>query len=237
VLAIMEFMNAINLANDPDSDKDRNTDDMKSDNVIEEPKSDLESEPVIKRLLSKGKSRVVFHLTSSMAEAQVLLMNENGDLLATLSQNNLSTDIKVFTSSFSIKAALGNLKISDDSLRSNHPYFWVCDMRNPGGSFVEIDFCSYSVGDEDYCGYDYSLVGKLSEVRIVYLNRFVQELTGYFMGLVPKSNDGVVKLKDNVTNSEKWVSKTDMEGSPALKLDVSFSRPIIVMPHDTNSHE
>ncbi|XP_073352999.1 uncharacterized protein [Aegilops tauschii subsp. strangulata] len=237
VLAIMEFMNAINLANDPDSDKDRNTDDMKSDNVIEEPKSDLESEPVIKRLLSKGKSRVVFHLTSSMAEAQVLLMNENGDLLATLSQNNLSTDIKVFTSSFSIKAALGNLKISDDSLRSNHPYFWVCDMRNPGGSFVEIDFCSYSVGDEDYCGYDYSLVGKLSEVRIVYLNRFVQELTGYFMGLVPKSNDGVVKLKDNVTNSEKWVSKTDMEGSPALKLDVSFSRPIIVMPHDTNSHD
>lgn len=95
VLAIMDFMNAINLANVPDSDKDRNTDDTKSGNAVEEPKSDLESEPVIKRLLSKGKSRVVFHLTSSMAEAQVLLMNENGDLLATLSQNNLSTDIKV----------------------------------------------------------------------------------------------------------------------------------------------
>lgn len=47
--------------------------------------------------------------------------------------------LKVFTSSFSIKAALGNLKISDDSLRSSHPYFWVCDMRNPGGrSFVEV---------------------------------------------------------------------------------------------------
>ena len=63
------------------------------------------------------------------------------------------------------------------------------------------------------------------------------QITGYFLGLVPKSSDGVVKLKDNVTNSEKWVSKTDIEGSPALKLDVSFSRPIIVMPHDTNSHE
>lgn len=57
------------------------------------------------------------------------------------------------------------------------------------------------------------------------------------MGLVPKSSDSVVKLKDNVTNSEKWVSKTDMEGSPALKLDVSFSRPIIVMPRETNSSE
>jgi vacuolar protein sorting-associated protein 13A/C len=92
----MEFMNAINLASAPDSDKDKNADDnTESDNVVEEPISDLESEPNIKRLLSKGKNRVVFHLTSSMAEAQVLLMNEKGDLLVTLSQNNLSTDIKV----------------------------------------------------------------------------------------------------------------------------------------------
>uniref|UniRef100_A0A0Q3N5I8 PH domain-containing protein n=1 Tax=Setaria italica TaxID=4555 RepID=A0A0Q3N5I8_SETIT len=237
VIAIMEFMNAINLANGPDTNKYKDTYPATvEDGTIEESKSDLEPEPAIKGLLAKGKSRIVFHLTSSMAEAQILLMNENGDRLATLSQNNLSTDIKVFTSSFSIKAALGNLKISDDSLRSSHPYFWVCDMRNPGGrSFVEIDFSSYNVGDEDYCGYDYSLAGQLSEVRIVYLNRFVQEIISYFMGLVPKSSDGVVKLKDDVTNSEKWVSKTDMEGSPALKLDVSFSRPIIVMPRETDS--
>ncbi|RLN19158.1 hypothetical protein C2845_PM02G19660 [Panicum miliaceum] len=223
VIAIMEFMNSINLANGPDTDKDKDTYPATvEDGTIEESMSDLGPEPAIKGLLAK--------------EAQILLMNENGDRLATLSQNNLSTDIKVFTSSFSIKAALGNLKISDDSLRSSHPYFWVCDMRNPGGrSFVEIDFSSYNVGDEDYCGYDYSLVGQLSEVRIVYLNRFVQEIISYFMGLVPKSSDGVVKLKDDVTNSEKWVSKTDMEGSPALKLDVSFSRPIICMPRETDS--
>ena len=63
------------------------------------------------------------------------------------------------------------------------------------------------------------------------------QVISYFMGLVPKSSDGVVKLKDDVTNSEKWVSKTDMEGSPALKLDVSFSRPIIVMPRETDSAE
>ncbi|CAD6212089.1 unnamed protein product [Miscanthus lutarioriparius] len=223
VIAIMEFMNAINLANGSDTDKDKNTYPATvEDGTIEESKSDLEPAPTIKR----------------MAEAQILLMNENGDRLATLSQNNLSTDIMVYTSSFSIKAALGNLKISDDSLLSSHPYFWVCDMRNPGGrSFVEIDFTSYNVGDEDYCGYDYSLVGQLSEVRIVYLNRFVREIISYFMGLVPKSSDAVVKLKDDETNSEKLVSKTDMKGSPALKLDVSFSRPIIVMPRETDSND
>ncbi|KAK3153327.1 hypothetical protein QOZ80_2BG0170820 [Eleusine coracana subsp. coracana] len=238
VIAIMEFMNAINISNVTETNKDKDTrlDSVEDNYTVEESKSSLEPEPAIKRLLNKGKSRTVFHLTSSMAEAQILLMNENGDRLATLSQNNLSTDIKVFTSSFSIKAALGNLKISDDSLRSSHPYFWVCDMRNPGGrSFVEIDFTSYSVGDDDYCGYDYSLEGQLSEVRIIYLNRFVQEIISYFMGLVPRSSDGVVKLKDDVTNSEKWVSKTDIEGSPALKLDVSFTRPVIVMPRGTDS--
>ncbi|KAL6642664.1 hypothetical protein ACP70R_020845 [Stipagrostis hirtigluma subsp. patula] len=237
VIAIMEFMNAINVANGPDTDKGVYLD-SEEHGTVEESKSHVEPEPAIDTLLTKGKSRIVFHLTSSMAEAQILLMNESGDRLATLSQNNLSTDIKVFTSSFSIKAALGNLKISDDSLRSNHPYFWVCDMRNPGGhSFVEIDFSSYNVDDEDYCGYEYSLVGQLSEVRIVYLNRFVQEIISYFMGLVPKSSDGVVKLKDEATNSETWVSKNDMEGSPALKLDVSFKRPIIVMPRETDSND
>lgn len=29
--------------------------------------------------------------------------------------------------------------ISDDSLPASHMYFWMCDMRNPGGSsFVEV---------------------------------------------------------------------------------------------------
>lgn len=49
---------------------------------------------------------------------------------------------QVFPSSFSIKASLGNLKISDDSLLTSHIYFWACDMRNPGGSsFVEVWLC------------------------------------------------------------------------------------------------
>lgn len=42
---------------------------------------------------------------------------------------------------------------------------------------VQLLFSSYSSDDEDYEGYDYSLIGKLSEVRIVYLNRFIQEVT------------------------------------------------------------
>lgn len=57
------------------------------------------------------------------------------------------------------------------------------------------------------------------------------------MGLVPDSSSGVVKLKDQVTNSEKWFTTTEIEGSPAVKLDLSLTQPIILMPRSTDSLE
>ncbi|KAK7309084.1 hypothetical protein RJT34_05549 [Clitoria ternatea] len=240
ILAIMEFINSINmedgnLASSSDSystaimknDVSRDVDDMHATAI---------EEHAVKGLLGKGKSRVMFNLTLKMAQAQILLMKENETKLACLSQESLLTDINVFPSSFSIKAALGNLKISDDSLPSSHLYYWACDMRNPGGrSFVELEFTSFSNDDEDYEGYDFSLFGELSEVRIVYLNRFVQEVVGYFMGLVPNSPKSVIKVTDQVTNSEKWFSASEIEGLPAVKFDLSFKKPIILMPRRTDS--
>ncbi|TQD75366.1 hypothetical protein C1H46_039097 [Malus baccata] len=245
ILAIMEFVSAINIKDERcESFSDSSSapivkQDISRDDAVDGPQSVTINEPSVKGLLGKGKSRVVFNLTLNMARAQIILMNEDESKLAVLSQDNLVTDIKVFPSSFSIKAALGNLRISDESLPSSHMYFWACDMRNPGGSsFVELVFTSFSVDDEDYEGYEYSLYGQLSEVRIVYLNRFIQEVASYFMGLVPKNPNnpkGVVKLKDQVTNSEKLFTTSDFEGSPALKLDVSLRKPIILMPRKTDS--
>lgn len=41
---------------------------------------------------------------------------------------------------------------------------------------LQLEFCSFNADDEDYEGYEYSLHGQLSEVRVVYLNRFIQEV-------------------------------------------------------------
>lgn len=57
------------------------------------------------------------------------------------------------------------------------------------------------------------------------------------MGLVPNNSKAVVKLKDQVTNSERWFTTSEIEGSPALKLDLSLRKPIIVMPRRTDSLE
>ncbi|KAL2987622.1 hypothetical protein AAZX31_11G038900 [Glycine max] len=241
ILAIMEFMNSINIedknlatSSDSSSTAARMINDISRD--VDDLQATAIEEHAVKGLFGKGKSRVMFNLTLKMAQAQILLMKENETKLACLSQESLLTDIKVFPSSFSIKAALGNLKISDDSLPSSHLYYWACDMRNPGGrSFVELEFTSFSNDDEDYEGYDFSLFGELSEVRIVYLNRFVQEVVGYFMGLVPDSPKSVVKVTDQVTNTEKWFSASEIEGSPAVKFDLSLKKPIILMPRKTDS--
>lgn len=50
--------------------------------------------------------------------------------------------------------------------------------------FVQLEFVSFNADDLDYEGYEYSVTGKLSEVRVVFLNRFIQEVNTSFS--VPK---------------------------------------------------
>lgn len=63
------------------------------------------------------------------------------------------------------------------------------------------------------------------------------QVISYFMGLVPNTSVDVVKVKDQVTNLEKWVKTSEIEGSPAVKLDLSLRKPIILMPRRTDSLE
>lgn len=99
ILAIMEFVDAINV-------KDEACESFSDDSsvpIVQRGVSEVEmdenqsivEEPVVKGLLGKGKSRIIFYLTLNMARAQILLMNENETKFATLSQDNLCTDIKV----------------------------------------------------------------------------------------------------------------------------------------------
>lgn len=97
VLAIMEFVDAIN-AKDEACESFSDNSPIVQRGVLEEEMDDnqlMVEEPVVKGLLGKGKSRIIFYLTLNMARAQILLMNENETKLASLSQDNLLTDIKV----------------------------------------------------------------------------------------------------------------------------------------------
>lgn len=56
-------------------------------------------------------------------------------------------------------------------------FFWLPDIN----ILFQFKFDSYSAEDDDYEGYDYSLHGRLSAVRIVFLYRFVQEVSFNFL--------------------------------------------------------
>ena len=99
ILAIIEFVDAINAKDEAcESFSDDSLAPIVQRGVSEEEMDDNQSmveEPVVKGLLGKGKSRIIFDLTLNMARTQILLMNENETMFATLSQDNLLTDIKV----------------------------------------------------------------------------------------------------------------------------------------------
>lgn len=100
ILAVMEFVSAINMKDDNSEYFSENSTgvEMKTDNFEEEASNNREiaQEAVVKGILGKGKSRVVLNLTLRMARAQIFLMNEKEKQITTLSQDNLLADIKVY---------------------------------------------------------------------------------------------------------------------------------------------
>jgi vacuolar protein sorting-associated protein 13A/C len=235
VVALIGFGFDLSTASYIENDKDANT-------LVPE-KSDSEKETNdesgrIEGLLGYGKDRVVFYLNMNVDNVTVFLNKEDGSQLAMFVQERFVLDIKVHPSSLSVEGTLGNFKLCDKSLDSGNCWSWLCDIRDPGvESLIKFKFSSYSAGDDDYEGYDYSLSGKLSAVRIVFLYRFVQEVTAYFMGLATPHSEEVIKLVDKVGGFEWLIQKDEMDGATAVKLDLSLDTPIIVVPRDSLSKD
>ncbi|CAE5959607.1 unnamed protein product [Arabidopsis arenosa] len=205
VVALIGFGFDLSTASYIENDKDANT------SVPEKSDSEKETNDEsgrIEGLLGYGKDRVVFYLNMNVDNVTVFLNKEDGSQLAMFVQERFVLDIKVHPSSLSIEGTLGNFKLCDKSLDSGNCWSWLCDIRDPGvESLIKFKFSSYSAGDDDYEGYDYSLSGKLSAVRIVFLYRFVQEVTAYFMGLATPHSEEVIKLVDKVGGFEDSLSK------------------------------
>ncbi|KAL6576075.1 hypothetical protein OROHE_000546 [Orobanche hederae] len=192
----------------------------------------------IKGLLGSGKGRVVFNLHMNVDSVTMFLNMEDGSQLAVFVQESFLLDIKVHPSSTSIDGTLGNFRLCDPSLGSDNCWGWLCDLRNQEAeSLIQFSFNSYSIGDDDYEGYDYSLSGRLSAVRIVFLYRFVQEITAYFMELATPHTEEAIKLVDKVGGIEWLIQKYEVDGASAVKLDLSLDNPIIVVPRNSLSKD
>ncbi|CAM6050238.1 unnamed protein product [Sphagnum compactum] len=102
----------------------------------------------------------------------------------------------------------------------------------------KLEIVSFNSYDDDYEGYKFSIICKMSELRIMFLNRFIQEVSAYGMGLIPPSSSEVlVKLKVRVTDVEKLFTQSEIEGQRFLKINLSLMKPIIIMPRFSHSTE
>ncbi|XP_057544625.1 uncharacterized protein LOC130823840 isoform X3 [Amaranthus tricolor] len=202
------------------------------------PKNHDDGDVFVKGLLGYGKGRVVFKLSMNVDSVTVFLNQEDGTQFAMFIQESFVLDLRVHPCSISIEGTLGNFRLRDMSLDSEHCWNWLCDIRNPSAeSLIKFAFKSYSVEDDDYEGYDYSLTGHLSAVRLVFLYRFIQEITVYFMELAPPHKEEVIKLADKVGGFEWMIQKYEIDGATAVKLDLSLETPIIIIPKNTTSKE
>ncbi|XP_076932508.1 uncharacterized protein LOC143598077 [Bidens hawaiensis] len=203
-----------------------------------EAQKDKGEEAEVKGLLGHGKVRVVFSLNMNVDSVTVFLNKEDGSQLAMLVQESFVLDLKVHPGSISVEGTLGNFRFCDLSLGTDHCWGWFCDIRDLGAdSLIQFKFKSYSPDDDDYEGYNYSLSGKLSAVRIVFLNRFIQEISAYFVGLAAPNTEEAIKFVDKVGGFEWLIQKYEMDGSAALKLDLSLETPIIVVPRNSSSKD
>uniref|UniRef100_A0A175YPS3 Uncharacterized protein n=1 Tax=Daucus carota subsp. sativus TaxID=79200 RepID=A0A175YPS3_DAUCS len=176
--------------------------------------------------------------TSNSPDYDGVDSQEDGSQLAMFVQESFVLDLKVHPSSLSLEGKLGNFRLCDLSLGSESYWSWLCDIRNQGDeSLVQFIFNSYAAEDDDYEGYDYSLQCRLSAVRIVFLYRFVQEVTAYFMELAAPHTEEVVEYVDKVGGFEWLIDKNEIDGASALKLDLSLDAPIIILPRDSMSKD
>ncbi|XP_040944166.1 uncharacterized protein [Gossypium hirsutum] len=201
-------------------------------------KGKAEESGCVEGLLGYDKARVVFYLNMDIDSVTVFLNKEDGSQLAIFVQESFLLDLKVRPASLSIEGTLGNMRLRDMTLGTDNWLGWLCDIRNPGvESLIKFKFNSFSGGDDDYEGYNYRLCGRLSAVRIVFLYRFVQEITVYFMELATPHTEEVIKLVDKVGDFEWLIQKSEIDGAAALKLDLTFDTPIIIVPRNSTSNE
>lgn len=236
VVSLIDFGMELSELMEVISEKASPQNDMAGDAVFPSGNKESTDRLFVKGLLGTGKSRVVFQLKMNVNSVCIFLNKDDGSQLAMLVQEKFQMDLKVHPNSISIEGMLGNLRICDMSLGPDHWWGWLCDIRDTGSdSLVKWKFQSFSVDDDDFEGHDYSLIARLSAVRIVFLYRFIQEVTAYFTGLAIPEAQHAIQVVDKVRGMEWLISQSEIDGSPSLKLDVSLDTPIIIVPQNSTS--
>lgn len=62
-------------------------------------------------------------------------------------------------------------------------------------------------------------------------------MTQYFVGLAPRDPGAMVALRQGMSEVDRFFTQSEIEGLPAVRLEVVFSNPVIMLPKHSHSNE
>ena len=144
-------------------------------------------------------------------------------------------------------------------LLQEHPYRDICTIRKGAeASLIELEFASHQAheaqpGGRVPVGVQYStLTAQLQELQVVFLNRFVKEVTNYIMLLLAlqkaslqhPATDSATTLEGSSPRAQDQKQRQQQQpsGKPKnapflLQMDVKLAAPVITMPRTTDSSD
>ncbi len=140
-----------------------------------------------------------------------------------------------------------------------HPYRDICTIRKGAeSSLIELEFTSHQAheaqaGQPVPAGMKFStLTAQLQELQVVFLNRFVKEVTNYIMLLValaaaskpaepaesPKTPSVSASRQQDYGQQQEQQKASSSKGTPfVLQMDIKLAAPVITMPRSTDSSD
>lgn len=147
-----------------------------------------------------------------------------------------------------------------------HPYQHICSIRKgAASSLIELEFASHQAheaqpGGRVPAGMQYStLTAQLQELQVVFLNRFVKEVTNYIMlllalqkaslhqpiaesphalaGSSPRHADASQQQKQQQQQQQRQQTSKPKGPPFVLQMDVKLAAPVITMPRSTDSSD
>ncbi|KAK9827173.1 hypothetical protein WJX74_009221 [Apatococcus lobatus] len=213
---------------------------------------------------SGGEERTVMRVIAAIEKLEVTLQYEGVDTppLALASMEDISVSLNVHPSTLALKGSLGNLRATDTTLPEGHPYQHICTIRKGAeSSLIELEFASHQAheaqaGGRVPAGMQYStLTAQLQELQVVFLNRFVKEVTNYIILLLalqkaslrqppaesPHAPSGSSPRHADASQQQKQPQQQQTskpKGPPfVLQMDVKLAAPVITMPRSTDSSD
>ncbi|CAI5481287.1 unnamed protein product [Closterium sp. Yama58-4] len=192
----------------------------------------------VKAEVAEDNESTLFGLTLCVGDLRVTLNGDDGLPLAVLTKQKLVFQLQVCASSFLLDAELGQLRICDLSLGEGHQYGLMFSPRSSEGqSFAKITLTSSSISSNGG-GSEYSLSVQTSEIRMVYLNRFIQEVTSYLSGLSPPPEEDTEQVLHSPESVEDPSARAvDATAVTPIKLAILFGELLLLLPKSSSSEE